>query len=430
MLATLVNPLSANDDELSNRQELVRSKLEVLQNDIKLSDLQISRLNEEIDALEKDRASINDQLIKTARQERNLEEKLEKSEADLTKLFVEEQDVTTSLKQKSGLLTEVLGALQRLGRKPPPALLVRPQDALESIRSATLLGAVVPGIRDETRILLGELERLSDIREGLEIEKKNFATNRSELAEQEQKLTLLLREKRNLSDKSREALAEENAKAARLAAKARTLEELITSLESEIREVALAAEAARKLELERKQQQREKIRHARESIDSKSPSNADRIAPEMAFSDAKGLLPKPVNGVELVQFGQKTTEGILSNALTIATRANARVISPADGWVVYSGPFRTYGQLLILKVSNNHHILLYGMAEINVDLGEFILRGQPVGIMGTQRIASAVTNNVDLARPVLNIEFRHNGVSVDPAPWWQANTNQRANNDS
>ena len=83
----------------------------------------------------------------------------------------EEAGVRASLHERRGLLAEVLAALQRMGRNPPPALLVTPDDALASVRSAILLGAVVPGIRKETDALIDDLSALMDIKSDIDQEK-------------------------------------------------------------------------------------------------------------------------------------------------------------------------------------------------------------------------------------------------------------------
>ena len=72
------------------------------------------------------------------------------------------------------MLAEVLAALQRMGRNPPPALLVSPEDALASVRSAILLGAVVPGIRGETDKLVSALKELTDLRQAIAREKDDL----------------------------------------------------------------------------------------------------------------------------------------------------------------------------------------------------------------------------------------------------------------
>ena len=51
--------------------------------------------------------------------------------------------------------------------------------------------------------------------------------------------------------------------------------------------------------------------------------------------------------------------------------------------MVYAGPFRTYGQLLILNAGGGYHVLLAGMDRISVDLGQFVLTGEPVAVMGS-----------------------------------------------
>jgi murein DD-endopeptidase MepM/ murein hydrolase activator NlpD len=99
-------------------------------------------------------------------------------------------------------------------------------------------------------------------------------------------------------------------------------------------------------------------------------------------------------------------------------RPGAQVRAPCDGWVVYAGPFRSYGQLLIVNVGDGYHVLLAGLANISVELGQFVLKGEPVGLMGGVVVASAADVTVGGQQPVLYVEFRKDGRSIDPAPWW------------
>jgi septal ring factor EnvC (AmiA/AmiB activator) len=111
--------------------------------------------------------------------------------------------------------------------------------------------------------------------------------------------------------------------------------------------------------------------------------------------------------------------------MAIATRAGARVTAPADGWVVYAGEFRSYGQLLILDAGDGYHILLAGLDKIDVEHRQFVLAGEPVGTMGSQRLASAAVPDVTLSQPVLYIEFRKDGTSIDPGPWWTGSQDRK-----
>ena len=97
----------------------------------------------------------------------------------------------------------------------------------------------------------------------------------------------------------------------------------------------------------------------------------------------------------------------------------AYVTAPADGWVLYAGPFRSYGQLLILNVGDDYHVVLAGMERIDVSQGQFVLAGEPVGAMGKVHLASVSAAAAANENPTLYIEIRRNGKPVDPGPWWE-----------
>ena len=107
-----------------------------------------------------------------------------------------------------------------------------------------------------------------------------------------------------------------------------------------------------------------------------------------------------------------------AKGLSLATEPLATVTAPCDGWVVYAGPFRSYGQLLIINAGDGYHVVLSGMDRINVGLGQFVLTGEPVGAMGTGETRVASTALGAVAQPTLYVEFRKDGVSIDPTPWW------------
>lgn len=71
-------------------------------------------------------------------------------------------------------------------------------------------------------------------------------------------------------------------------------------------------------------------------------------------------------------------------------------------------------------------MVLAGMDKIDAELGQFVLTGEPVALMGSgeTRVAGlGVTDGAALtADPALYIEFRQNGISTDPAPWWAKQT--------
>lgn len=410
--------------DLSAQREKTLQELEVLQSEISLSEQRKTELAEEIDSLEKDRATINRSLIDASTNARNIENRIKSAENRLSQLRDEQAEVRVFLNSKKALLTEVLGALQRMGRNPPPALLVTPEDALSSVRSAILLGSVVPEVRSETDILVGQLQELVRITNDIDTQRSELSTELASLASEEERLNLLLVEKQKLSGEAQAKLAQESAKSAQLAAQATSLNGLISSLETEIESAREAAEAARLAELEQKRLEQERIAAGRKFEKNDAFSDPGRIAPAISFAAAKGLLPLPVSGTQLASFGQNDGAGEKTKGISLEARQNTRVISPADAWVVYAGPFRSYGQLLIMNAGQGYHIVIAGMERINVQPGQFVLVGEPIGVMGAQRIASTGLVDVNTTKPTLYVEFRKDGKSIDPSPWWSINNRE------
>jgi septal ring factor EnvC (AmiA/AmiB activator) len=64
------------------------------------------------------------------------------------------------------------------------------------------------------------------------------------------------------------------------------------------------------------------------------------------------------------------------------------------------------------------------MERISVDLGQFVLTGEPVALMGTgSQIASSGPGGG--AGPVLYVEFRKDGIPIDSSPWWAAQEGEK-----
>ena len=392
--------------------EARKAELEAVTRDIQLTAERQTEIKREIDALDKDRASLNQSLVEGGREVQKLEGEIDRAEGRLNALVTNEEKLRASLAARRGVLAEVLAALQRMGHRPPPAILVRPQDALASIRSAILLGAVVPDLRIAAEALAGDLKALVAVREEKERERDRLRENATALAEGRARIALIIEERQKQRDASIDALANEEKRATALAGQATSLRDLIARMESENATAAAAAAEAEKAA----------TIALTESGDrpAQSLGDANRLTPKVAFGNAKGLLPLPANGMQIKAFGENDGLGGRSQGISLATREGAQISSPTDGWVVYSGPFRSYGQLLIINAGDGYHVLLAGMERVDVQLGQFVLAGEPVAAMASQRLASVGAVAIGVTQPVLYIEFRKDGASIDPAPWWAA----------
>ena len=371
-----------------------------------------ARLRSEIETLGTDRRKLNTDLIGTAARMREVEARLAASEARVAPLEDRERALRQSLNERRGTIAEILAALQRMGRRPPPALLVSPEDAAKSLRSAIVLGAFVPELRGRAEQLSADLASLQTLRSDIAGERSKLTADLKTLADDQQRMTLLVAERQKQQAESEQALDQTRIQATTLARQVESLADLVARLEQGLDN---AARAARKVpEPDHKGATRPSLA---------ALSDPGRMAPAITFTSARGTLPIPVNGVKIRDFGTSDGLGGTERGISIATRPGAQVTSPCDGWVVYAGPFRSYGQLLILNAGGGYHVVIAGMDRISVDIGQFILTGEPVAVMGsgTTQVATASSTEmrqVGTSQPVLYVEFRKDGTPVDSGPWW------------
>src|SRR5829696_4494667 len=172
--ATAVSPdvIKQREEELEATREQQRKAAELQQ-----------KLQADIAAIGQDRSKLNQQLIDIAGQVRTVETRLSDAETRLRPLDGREQQIRSSLDSRRSEIVEVLAALQRAGRRTPPALLVRPEDALQSLRTAMLLGSVVPELRARAEKLVGDLGELVTLRKTIATERDKLAVDREKLGD-------------------------------------------------------------------------------------------------------------------------------------------------------------------------------------------------------------------------------------------------------
>ncbi|QOZ65387.1 murein hydrolase activator EnvC family protein [Bradyrhizobium arachidis] len=382
-----------------------------------------AKLKAEISSLGQDRTQLNQQLIDTAANVRTVETKIDEAEARLRTLSGREQEMRSSLDSRRADIVEVLAALQRAGRRTPPALLVRPEDALQSLRTAMLLGAVVPELRGRAEKIASELGELVALRKTIASERDQLASDRDRVRNDQTRLAALIDERQRQQASREKDLDAESSRAIALSRQVGDLQGLITKMEQDLQSAAKAAEKAAEAA-----RQAEAKAAASANASAKSGPGAfkdrSRTTPAIAFASAKGLLPLPVNGNKIRDFGGSDGVGGVQKGISLATKPGSQVTTPCDGWVVYSGPFRSYGQLLILNAGGGYHVLIAGMERISVNIGQFVLTGEPVATMGsTSQVASILATNA--SQPVLYVEFRKDGTPIDPGPWWAANEGEK-----
>jgi septal ring factor EnvC (AmiA/AmiB activator) len=274
-----------------------------------------------------------------------------------------------------------------------------------------MLGAVLPEMRQQAQQLAGDLAELVKLRKEIAAERDLLTRDLAAQTQDQHRLALLVDERQKRQSAAEGELQAERQREAELASRVGNLKDLIAKLEESLDAKTRAAREA-----------------ARAALEARTPGSFQdpgRLSPAVRFSAARGLLPLPVNGVKIRDFGEPDGIGGTEKGLAVATREAAQVTSPCDGIVVYAGPFRSYGQLLILNAGGGYHVLLMGMERISVDSGQFVLTGEPVAVMGSGSRIAAAAAGIKSSQPVLYIEFRKDGTPIDPSPWWAPGNSEK-----
>lgn len=418
-------PLSvAAEDDLS--REEAQKKLDETSQKLQSSRSQEQGLVQDVAALGKERAKLNMELIEAGKQVQASEAKLSEAEAKLSELTDQVTVIRNSITDRKETIVKMLSAMQRIGRTPPPALVTRRDDALAVVRSAMLLAQVFPELKYQADNLSQELDGLVRLETGIREQLDADKSETDRLTAEQNRIDQLLEDKKTKLAQSEADLVSTRQVAQQQATEVTELNELIARLDERIAKADVAqydAEVAAEKGLRAREQSQALAAPGNEKVIEIKPESTkvafaspSRMKPAMPFETAKGTLPLPAQGKQLRHFGDADGVGGTLRGISLQTRGEARIIAPTDGWVVYAGTFRSYGQLLIINAGGGYHVLLAGMGRIDVSLGQFVLAGEPVAVMGASFPAGQGNN--DNSRPVLYVEFRKDGRPIDPGPWW------------
>lgn len=415
--------LAEAEDDVS--REEAREKLNQTEQQLQSNRAKEQGLTQDLATLAVERAKLNNDLINSGKNVQASEAKLSETEAKLAELTDQVNLIKNSITERKETIVKMLSAMQRIGRTPPPALVTRRDDALAVVRSAMLLADVFPELKYQADNLSHELEGMVTLENGIREQRDAEKSERDRLATEQARLDRLLEEKRRALAQGEAELASIKQAVADQAQTVTDLSELIDRLDVQIAKVEVAqydAEIAAEKALRAREQQQALATPANESVVEIKPESTkvafaspDRLKPAMPFEAAKGTLRLPAQGRRVKRFGDADASGGTVKGISLQTRPEARITAPADGWVVYAGEFRSYGQLLIINAGGGYHVLLAGMSRIDVSLGQFVLAGEPIAVMGN---SATPGQGDDRLRPVLYVEFRKDGRPIDSDPWW------------
>jgi septal ring factor EnvC (AmiA/AmiB activator) len=396
------------DPEMAAQQQA----LEDIEASISVSNERAETLKREIADMQGDRNKQNAALIAAAERVKRAETDIAGLEEKMGELIVQELEVRGRLDGADASISNVLAALERISRNPPPALIVNPSDALGSARSAILMSTILPELQTKAAAVQSDLTQLGQIKADAMAQQEQLEANLQILEEEQLRITSLIAARKENESRANEALAAEEAAAQALADQATSIKQLIDELQKRAAAVATASQATATANSggDTPILDQDTVRMAL--------ANTSRIEPAVPFAQAKGFLTMPSAGVTVVDYGAGDGFGGISRGLSVVTRADAQVVAPADGWVLFQGDYLNYGQIVILNAGQDYTILLAGLARVDVQIGQFVMMGEPVGTMGSQTIGRTVATSAGVSRPTLYIEMRKNNEPVDPTGWW------------
>lgn len=399
-----------------------RKDLEAIQEQYEQKSIEHKRLQAQAAQISVEMASISKQMIQKAKQIQDTEEKISKMETELIRLQKELKATEDSFIAEDENLIHTLYALQNLALKPTESLFVQPLTPVEIIRSAMLLRETVPFLAEEAAQIKEKLDSIAAQKKQIENQVKKISNNKTALENEQKKMQQLVQKKAKIRSQIEDKSAQTKEKIVKLAEQAKDIKELLIKLENQ-------------KELQRKQEQErlEKLRKEREMLEKyrKEQENAaisarrekerleqlksdDLIKSQTAyikdvgqnFVKAKGKLTKPARGSIVIAYGQETAKGVSSKGISIKTRADAQVVSPFDGTVIFAGPFRGYGNIIIIEHGEHYMSLLAGLKSFDCEVGQMLLAGEPIGLMPDDENAK------------LYVELREDSRPIDPVAWF------------
>ncbi|WP_119167151.1 murein hydrolase activator EnvC family protein [Algihabitans albus] len=420
-------------------------RLEELQREIEAGEAAESAAQARAASLQEEVERLRRDSIAAAARAQELERQLSVAEIAVAFRRAAELRQRARLAERNVQLTVTLAALQRMALQPSEMLLASPGGALETARTALLLSATVPELERRASEVRRDLDRLAALTEATSGERDALAFTRDALTVERASIEDLAGQKLVLQQEALTAGTEAALRVQRLAEEVEDLQELVERLAAEAQErrgretEAAMAALVRAEELRRSRRSAPDVQSVESDAEPAAeppaeidlaretgPDEASLPPPLVAslpqsplvrpgsvrpFPDVQSSLRLPVAGHVAVNFGEELAGGIDARArgIYMESRPRAQVVAPFDGQVAFAGPFRRYGLLLIIEHDGRYHSLLSGLERIDAVVGQWVLAGEPIGMMGGQ------DGSVGASR--LYYELRRDSQPINPLPW-------------
>ncbi len=280
----------------------------------------------------------------------------------------------------------LVAALQMMSRRPPALALVQPGSTTDLVHVRAVLASLMPVVRERTAGLRSEIAQGRKLRADADSALAILAAGQKRLVGERASLVQLAARNRQQSQILSASAMLEQDRAIALGEKARDIVDLIDQLGD------AGAVQDRLIDLPG-------------PILRPAKPGEPRAAPIEQVAAARGLPPYrlPVTGTVVTGMGEVSTSGVRARGLTIQTRPQALVVAPTTGRIAFAGPYRGFGQIVIIDHGRQWTTLITNLATLDVRVGDRLVAGSPIGKAATER-------------PTITIELRKGSTPVDITP--------------
>lgn len=383
----LWNPVLAQGSEAARKQELERLKKQAAQKQEELK-----KYKEREKAISKEISDLENRKAEALRQKNKLESDINYVEQTILSTEDKRAALERSLPMWDGVLNEELRNWYLAPRSGAVPGLYRPEEEMFLSRALAYKAQFSAALRNENK---AARQKIYDF----EKRNKTLLAQSSQIEKREQVITTNFLKKqqdlkltKNKADALRKEINELNKSA-------RALDDLLAKFERQ-----------RKAEAAKKQAAAEAAAKKAGTKAASQPSSIARI------DEAKHSLPWPVQGAVISKFGKEYQQNlntwIFRDGIKIAAKAGENVKSVQAGEVIYAGPFRSYGNVVIVDHGKGFFTIYGFLSQISAAVGEKLPQGGLVGLAGRDTQQSSGTG-----RYAVYFETRQGTTAVDPLEW-------------
>lgn len=355
-----------------------------------------------LQAAQEDARRLASARVATAAQLRTLETATADAAAATEALARRRAEAQRRLADRAADLSALLPLIERLSLYPAETLLAVPTGPEAALRGLLVLKGLTRQLEKDAEALRAEEAEVARLSAEISAQESRLSAAQSAQAAKAATLDQQIGEARARGQEAEDAAADANRHAAEQAAQADTLRAALAQLDASRRQEEARARA------DAAQAERQRKAPAAAAARQRQAALAAPAGPGLA--EPHGQLGAPVAGPVMRAFGDPGDAGP-ANGISYQAPPASRVVAPCGGRVVFAGPFRSYGVLLILDCGGGFHFVLAGLDRLDVQIGHPVQPGEPVGVMPSWDPRTPGT------RPSLYMELRRDGAPINPAPF-------------